>query len=206
MKNKTLLISIILICSVLGVAAYYLLDVASPARAYPERGRLDRLLDDLQVSRIPDETRPVEFRLPDASGTIVDIADFRGKIVFLNFWATWCPSCVTEMPAMEKLHRKLKDRDFAMVTVSIQDSADAVEGFFKQNELTYTALLDLTGKSVPDFGIRAIPTTLILDKTGRIIGRVMGPRAWDSRKALAMFEHLIGEPVANSTLTPAEPG
>jgi len=206
MKNKTLVIGIILICSGLGAAAYYLSDVAAPARVYPKPERLARLFEDLQVSRTLDEPRPVEFSLPDANGTRVDIADFRGRIVFLNFWATWCPSCVTEMPAMEKLHRKLKDREFAMVTVSLQDSADTVKRFFNRHELTFTALLDLTGKSVPDFGIRAIPTTLILDKTGRIIGRVMGPRAWDSRKSVAMFEHLIGEPVAALTLTTAEPG
>ena len=84
-----------------------------------------------------------------------------------------------------------------MVAVSIQDSAAEVKRFFKQNQLTYTALLDSTGKTVPGFGIRAIPTTLLLDKSGRIFGRIMGPREWDSRESVAMFKQLLAEPAAN---------
>ena len=151
-----------------------------------------------ELREFPSSTSQVEVLLQDLNGADVNISDFRGKIVFLNFWATWCPTCVVEMPSMEKLHRKLKDKDFALVSISIQDSAAEVKRFFKQNQLTFTALLDSSGKTVPGFGIRAIPTTLILDKTGRIIGRVMGPREWDSRESIAMFEHLVDEPVADS--------
>ena len=127
MKKKTALISILLLCSGLGFAAYYVSDTDFLARVNPAGRQLDRLLDDMQVIRIPDGTNPVEVRLQDINGTSVDISDFRGKIVFLNFWATWCPTCVVEMPAMEKLHRKLKVKDFAMVTISIQDSVAAVK-------------------------------------------------------------------------------
>jgi hypothetical protein len=74
-----------------------------------------------------------------------------------------------------------------------------VKRFFKQNQLTFAALLDSIGKTVPDFAIRAIPTTLILDKTGRIVGRVMGAREWDSRESIALFDQLIAEPIADST-------
>jgi peroxiredoxin len=98
---------------------------------------------------------------------------------------------------MEKLHRKLMDKDFAVVSISIQDSAAAVKRFFEQNKLSFTALLDSTGKTVPGFGIREIPTTLILDKAGRIIGRVIGPREWDSRESIAMFDRLIDGDDAN---------
>ena len=114
--------------------------------------------------------------------------------MFLNFWATWCQSCLVEMPAMEKLYRRFKDKDFAMVSVSIQDPPLAVKRFFLMNKLTFTALLDQSGKTVPGFAIRAIPTTLILDKSGRIFGRVMGPREWDSRESVAMFNRLIENP------------
>jgi thiol-disulfide isomerase/thioredoxin len=125
------------------------------------------------------------------NGRNVSLSDFRGKIVFLNFWTTWCPTCRIEMPSMEKLHRKLKDKDFAMVTVNLQESASQVKTFFKEFKLTFTALLDLTGEVGVAFGIRAIPTTYILDKTGRIIGQVLGPREWDSKDAIALFEALI---------------
>jgi peroxiredoxin len=181
-----------------GFIAAFVFDVNPLARTKPENRSIDQLLVDMGVEIIPLGTSQVEVQLQDLNGADVNISDFRGKIVFLNFWATWCPTCVVEMPSMEKLHRKLKDIDFALVTVSIQDSATEVKRFFKQNKLTFTALLDSSGKTVPGFGIRAIPTTLILDKTGRIIGRVMGPREWDSRESLAMFELLIGDPVDNS--------
>jgi peroxiredoxin len=92
---------------------------------------------------------------------------------------------------MEKLYQKLKNKDFAMVTVNLQESASQVKSFFKEFKLTFTALLDSTGEVGASFGIRAIPTTYILDKTSRIIGRVNGPREWDSKAAIAMFEGLI---------------
>ena len=199
--RKTLTFKIALICTLLigcGVIAAFVFDVNPLAKAKPENRSLDQLLVDMEVEIFPSGTSQVEIRLQDLNGADVDISDFRGKIVFLNFWATWCPTCVVEMPSMEKLHRKLKDKDFAMVSVSIQDSAADVKRFFKHNKLTFTALLDSIGKTVAGLGIRAIPTTLILDKTGRIVGRVMGQREWDSRESIALFEQLSVEPAADS--------
>ena len=196
-RLKIALLGIVLIAA--GILAMFVFDANPLAGAIPENRSLDQLLVDMGVEVFPSTTRQVEVLLQDLNGADVNISDFRGKIVFLNFWATWCPTCVVEMPSMEKLHRKLKDQDFALVTISIQDSAAEVQRFFKQNQLTFTALLDTIGKTIPEFAIRAIPTTLILDKSGRIVGRVMGMREWDSRESIAMFEQLIGEPAADST-------
>jgi peroxiredoxin len=206
-KNLTLkvaLISILLLGS--GFIAIFVFDANPLAKAKPENRNLDQLLDDMGVEKITISTVPLEVRLQDLNGTSVDISDFRGKIVFLNFWATWCPTCVVEMPAMEKLHRKLKVKDFAMVTISIQDSVAAVKEFFEKNNLTFTALLDSFGNTVTAFGIRAIPTTFILDKAGRIIGLVTGPREWDSRESIAMFEYLIDRYAAVSAVPASDPG
>jgi len=192
--RKTLTFKIALISTLLigcGFIAAFVFN-ANPL-AKPEKRSLDQLFVDMGVEVFPSRTSQVEVLLQDLNGADVNISDFRGKIVFLNFWATWCPTCVVEMPTMEKLHRKLKDKDFVLLSTSLQDPAAEVKRFFKQNKLTFTALLDSTGKTVPGFGIRAIPTTLILDKTGRIIGRVMGAREWDSRESTAMFEQLIVE-------------
>jgi peroxiredoxin len=100
---------------------------------------------------------------------------------------------------MEKLHQKLKNKDFAMVTINLQESASQVKAFFEEFKLTFTALLDSTGEVSASFGIRAIPTTYILDKTGRIIGLVSGPREWDSKAAIALFENLIDNDAAAAT-------
>ena len=199
--RKTLTFKIALISTLLigcGFIAAFVFNANPLAKAKPENRSLDQLFVDMGVETFPSKASQVEIELQDLYGADVKISDFRGKIVFLNFWATWCPTCVVEMPSMEKLHRKLKDRDFVLVSISLQDPAAEVKRFFKQNKLTFTALLDSTGKTVPGFGIRAIPTTLILDKTGRIIGRVMGTREWDSRESVAMFEQLIVDPVDDS--------
>ena len=207
--RKTLTFKIALISTLLigcGFIAAFVFNTNPLARTKPENRSLDQLFFDMGVETFPYSASPVEIQLQDLYGADVNISDFRGKIVFLNFWATWCPTCVVEMPSMEKLHRKLKDKDFALVSISLQDPAAEVKRFFKQNQLTFTALLDSTGKTVPGFGIRAIPTTLILDKTGRIVGRVMGTREWDSRESIAMFEQLIVEPVDDTTVNQADLG
>ena len=171
--------------------AMYVLDADPVADATSDSRKLERLFEDMGVDRLPQNTDPVEIRLKDINGNLVSLSDFRGRIVFLNFWTTWCPTCLIEMPSMEKLHQKLKDKEFTMVTVNIQESSAQVEKFFKKFKLTFTALLDTTGEVAIGLSIRSIPTTFILDKSGRTIGTIMGPREWDGKKAVALFEHLI---------------
>ena len=152
--------------------------------------KLNRLMAGIGVIETPLSTDPLAAKLPDSAGRYVHLDDFRGKIVFLNFWTSWCPSCRTEMPSMERLHRKLFGKNFAMVTVNIKESASQVNNFFEEYNLTFTALLDTTGEVSTGFGIRAIPTTFILDKSGKKIGSITGPREWDSKKTVALFENL----------------
>ncbi|UCD78465.1 MAG: TlpA family protein disulfide reductase [Desulfobacterales bacterium] len=160
---------------------------------------LEQLFREMRIDKVPQAKLPVEFSLNDQDGRPVSLSDFRGKIVFLNFWTTWCPTCRIEMPSMEKLHQKFKDRNFAMVTIDLQESASRVKEFFKEYKLTFTALLDTSGNVGMMFGINQIPTTYILDKKGRIIGKALGPREWDSRKSIALFEHLTNRQPPAST-------
>ncbi len=160
---------------------------------------MDRLFSIVGVIKVPPAKDPVRINLKDMNGKNISLSDFKGKIVFLNFWTTWCPTCRIEMPSMEKLHQKLKNKDFAMVTINLQESASQVKSFFEEFKLTFTALLDSTGEVSASFGIRAIPTTYILDKTGRIIGLVSGPREWDSKAAIALFENLIANDAVAAT-------
>ncbi len=171
----------------------HVFDADSPAEAKSESSEIERLYEDMGVLKLPRSSDPIEVRLEDINGNYVSLSDFRGKIVFLNFWATWCPTCRIEMPSMEKLHQKFKDKDFAMVTINIQESASQVKKFFENFKLTYTALLDTTGEVAAGFSIRSIPTTFILDKSGRAVGAIMGPREWDTKKAFALFEYLINK-------------
>jgi thiol-disulfide isomerase/thioredoxin len=179
-----------------GFAAFYLFNAESSAKA--DNQELDQLLGDMGVIKMV-QALPVEIRLKDLNGKPVSLSDFRGKIVFLNFWTTWCYACRIEMPDMEKLHQKFKNTDFAMVTINLQESVSQVKQFFKDFKLTFTALLDSDGGVGAHFMITAIPTTFILDKKGIIIGKVMGPREWDSKAAIALFENLIDNDVVAAT-------
>ena len=193
-----LLLLIIIACSGLGAILTYSVEISAKNDS---RG-IDRLFSTVGVIKVPPAKDPVAINLKDVDGKNVSISDFKGNIVFLNFWTTWCPTCRIEMPSMEKLHQKLKNYNFTMVTINLQESASKVKAFFKEFELTFTALLDSTGEVGASFGIRAIPTTYILDKTGRIIGLVNGPRKWDSKEAIALFENLIdNDTVAVTTET-----
>ena len=149
------------------------------------------LFRDMGIIEVPRLAPPVEISLLDIHEKQVTLADFKGKIVFLNFWTTWCFECRIEMPLMEKLHKRLKNRDFAMVAVNLREPATRVKNFFNKHKLTFTALLDSKGKIGSQFGIRAVPTTFILDKEGGIIGKIFGSREWDSQKSFDLFEHLI---------------
>ena len=180
-----------------GFTALLLFDVELLAKT-DSRG-MDRLFGIVGVIKVPPAEDPVRISLKDMNGNNISLSDFKGKIVFLNFWTTWCPTCRIEMPSMEKLHQKLKNEDFAMVTINLQESASQVKAFFKEFKLTFTALLDSTGEVGASFGIRAIPTTYILDKTGRIIGLVSGPREWDSKAAIALFENLMDKDAVVAT-------
>jgi thiol-disulfide isomerase/thioredoxin len=182
-----------------GLIGFNLFDVK--ALANNDRAELDRLFEEMFVLRTSQISSPLEFRLNDVNGRQVSISEFRGKIVFLNFWTTWCPPCRIEMPSMEKLHQKFKNKDFAMVTINLQESATQVKAFFKEYKLTFTALLDTSGEVGTSFRLYQIPTTFILDKKGRIIGKAVGPREWDSKDAFALFEHLTDKYVAVSSVS-----
>ncbi len=179
-----------------GFAAFYMFGAESLAKT--DSQELDQLLGDMGVIKMV-QALPVEIRLKDLNGQQVSLSDFRGKIVFLNFWTTWCYACRIEMPDMQKLHQKFKNQDFAMVAINLQESVSQVKQFFKDFKLTFTALLDSDGEVGAQFMITAIPTTFILDKQGIIIGKVMGPREWDGKKAFALFEHLTNSSVATTS-------
>ena len=200
MKNKPGLkiVFLLLILPMLGLVVFSFLDIDLFAKT--ETQELDRLFSDMGVLIIPFPTDPVEVTLKDLNGQQASLSDFRGKIVFINFWTTWCLACVIEMPSMEKLHQKFKDKDFVMLAINLQESASKIKQFYKEYKLTLTTLLDTTGDVGTGFGIRSIPTTFILDKNGRIIGKALGPREREGKESIALFEYLTDSYVASSNL------
>ena len=194
MKKKTWAITFLLFA--VALTAYMIISYDKPESTLlteenTDSREIDRLLRDMGVTKVPHLAPPVDFNLLDLTGKRVILSGLKGKIVFLNFWATWCSPCREEMPSMQKLYARFKDKDFAMVAVSLNEPASAVKKFFKDYNLTFTALLDSDGELMSPYGIRGIPNTFIIDRDGTIIGKAFGPRKWDDQKAIALFEHLI---------------
>jgi len=136
-----------------------------------------------------------DFALPDLSGQVHRLSDFRGKVVFLNVWATWCPPCRMEMPAMETLFRRLKGRDFVMLAVSQdEDGLKAVGPFVEQHRLTFPVLLDPKGSVSSRYGVTGYPETFVIDREGKVIEHVIGPESWESEQIYRYFEGLLQPP------------
>ena len=186
-----MLICSLFITPVTSAALIKTADTVFLASARTNNQETDRLYKDMGVLKIPRILIPDDIQLTDLNGRSVRLSDFKGKIVFLNFWTTWCPTCRFEMPSMQKLYAKLKDDDFAIVGIDLQEPISRVKAFVEEFKLTFTILLDSNGDAGRLFGIRSIPTTFILDKDGGIIGKALGPREWNSNKSIAFFEHLM---------------
>jgi peroxiredoxin len=134
-----------------------------------------------------------DFGLSNLAGDYVKLSDYRGKVIFLNIWATWCPPCREEMPSMEALYRKLKGRNFEMLAVSVdRDGEKVVRAFAKKYGLTFPVLLDPDNKTYRLYGLTGVPETFIVDKSGAFIHKIIGPQNWMNNEWLAYFDRIIG--------------
>jgi len=151
----------------------------------------------LQYAHRPPRTgyEAADFTLPDLQGKAVRLSDFRGKVVFLNLWATWCPPCRMEMPNMERLYQRLASRDFVMLAVAEDEGGAAAVGpFVREVGLTFSVLLDPEATLSPRYGATGYPETFIIDRAGRVVNHTIGPEEWDSKEMLAYFERLLATP------------
>jgi peroxiredoxin len=141
--------------------------------------------------RFKKGARAPQFTLPDLNGKKVSLDDYRGRVVLLNIWATWCGPCVEEMPSMEKLHQALKDEKFVILAVSIDEAgADVVRPFMKKNKLSFPALIDSAGSINELYQTAGVPESFIIDQQGRILEEIIGPRDWASPRVISYFRSL----------------
>ncbi|MBM4119506.1 MAG: TlpA family protein disulfide reductase [Nitrospira sp.] len=129
------------------------------------------------------------FELYDLAGNVVTLAEYRGSIVFLNFWATWCGPCRVEMPAMEALYREFDRKDFEILAVSTDQQGVAVtRPFQNQLGLTFPILHDTDYRVGLAYGARSLPMTFVIDRRGAIMHRIFGARDWESPEAKQMIK------------------
>ena len=134
-----------------------------------------------------------DFKLEDLNGRTVSLSSYRGKVVFLNLWATWCGPCREEMPSMETLYNELKgNHDFVMLAVS-QDSKgkSAVLPYVKKNGYHFEVLLDPENKVGEEYSVSGVPETFIIDREGRIVAHHMGAFDWSRQDVKAALRQLL---------------
>ncbi len=148
-----------------------------------------------QDSRVTTSGAVPDFSLVDSGNHQLKLSDLRGSVVFVNFWATWCGSCVEEIPSIQKLYRQLSENPhFKMVTILIKDDLQRASGFMQQNGYTFPVYLNADGSAAQYFGITGVPETFILDKKGILRHKVIGPAEWDTPAAMETIRSLINEP------------
>ena len=132
------------------------------------------------------------FQLRDLNGHLITLSDLRGKVVLLNFWATWCGPCRVEMPAMEQLYRMFQRKDFEILAVSTDAQGAAITRPFQQeNHLTFPILHDPDYRVGLTYGARSLPMTFLIDRQGVIRHQVFGARDWEAPEAQQLIQMLM---------------
>jgi len=121
------------------------------------------------------------------------LRDLRGKVVVLNFWATWCPPCVEETPSLNRLEKYIESRNGVVLGVSVDEDADAYQDFLKDQGVIFPTFREPTRKLALDYGTPVYPDTYVIDRHGKIARKFYGPQQWDSPEMLAYFDSILGQ-------------
>jgi len=140
-----------------------------------------------------------DFTLPDLQGNQVQLAALQGKVVFINIWATWCPPCVEEMPTIQRLYEQLHGHGLEVLAISVDAlGAQVVGPFMQQHQLTFPALLDPASRTPRLYHTSGVPESFIVDKRGRLVEKIVGPRDWSHPRMIALFKRLLAAPDAEA--------
>lgn len=136
-----------------------------------------------------------EFSLKNSAGESQTLSQFSNHVVLINFWATWCAPCVSEMASLDRLYQKYKDKGFVVVAVSVdEDGWKAIDEFLKKIPVTFPILLDSDYKVADLYGTYRVPESYLIDKEGKIIDKILGAQEWDSPDMLSKVEKALQKP------------
>jgi cytochrome c biogenesis protein CcmG, thiol:disulfide interchange protein DsbE len=127
------------------------------------------------------------------AGKSEHLSDLKGKVVVLNFWATWCPPCVEETPTLNRLEKYIDSRGGMVLGVSVDEDGAAYEKFLKDQSVVFPTYRDATKKSAADYGTSIYPETYIIDRHGKIARKFIGEQQWDSAEMLRYFDAILGQ-------------
>lgn len=142
----------------------------------------------LKIARVAPGTAAAPFDLKTLDGRSVQLADLKGKVVLVNFWATWCGPCKEEMPAFERLRQRLDPERFALVTITTDLQREGIKHFLMNLNVQLPVLFDEDQDVSRAYLVRALPTTVLIDRQGTLVGRAVGPREWDALKTIHLLQ------------------
>jgi thiol-disulfide isomerase/thioredoxin len=148
----------------------------------------------IQGSSFPAaENRPApDIVVTALNGESLRLSSLKGRVVLLNFWATWCPPCREEIPSMMKLNASMAGKPFRMIAVSMDEGGKpAIEAFFRASGYLLPAYTDADGRGASLYGVSGVPETFVIDKNGIVVKKIIGPLAWDAPDAIAFLEALM---------------
>ena len=150
------------------------------------------VLNGSTFAQIEEGVDAPNFTLKNLEGKEVSLNEFRGKYVLVNFWATWCGPCKIEMPSLETLYQRFKNKNFVMLAISNDMyGATVVKPFIKANKINFPVLLDQHLKASNGFGVVSLPSTFMIDPKGEIIGAILGAEDWATPNTILYFENLL---------------
>jgi len=153
----------------------------------------DEAARELDLIRPSRPKQAEDFTVALLRGETLKLKEQRGKAVMINFWATWCPPCREEMPAMERLYSRHRARGFVLLAVSVDTDASLVKPFLDKHRLTFPVALDAKMDLANTYGVRGLPASFLIDRHGYLTALALGPRAWDNRAAHALVEGMLAQ-------------
>lgn len=145
----------------------------------------------LSLRTYADGTKPPAFSGETIDGRTVSLDALRGRIVLVNFWASWCLECRDEMPAFERLHREFGPRGLTVVGINVRESKEAARRYAREMDLTFPLVLDTDGRITARYGVIGLPTTFLIDGDGSAVALAVGSRAWGGAAAEAIVRSLL---------------
>ncbi len=136
------------------------------------------------LTSMKDKPDAPAFKLIDMDDEMHKLADYKGKPVIINFWATWCPPCREELPSMNRAWEKVKDDGIEMLAINVGEDEDTIFAFSGEYPINFTVLLDESGTEINKWPIKGLPTTFVIDPEGKIIYQAVGGREWDNDSLL----------------------
>ena len=150
----------------------------------------DQASDAPPMTALVGQTAP-DFSLPLVGGGEVRLSDLRGRIVLVNFWATWCPPCKAEMPSMERLYAQFQDRDFELLAVNAEvDGLEVLPDFLQKHPYTFPIPVDTEGDVQVKYGVFRFPESFIIGRDGKVVEHIIGARDWSDNQTIQLIDSL----------------